>query len=349
MSSPRGIRDSALWQLTKQRIVVFLREPEAVFWVIVFPIALAFALGVSFRSNADAPVYAGVLEGAGSAELLTSMAADAGIRARVVTEASAEKALRDGDVQVIVVPGQPPTYRFDPARPESRLARLTVDAALQRAAGRTDRFAARQQPVQLVGSRYIDWLIPGLLGMNIMGTGVWGVAFSIVTARGKKLLKRFLATPMRKSDYLWAQVLARFSFLAVEVVILLVFAWAVFGVSVKGSWILLGAVCVIGSLAFTALGLLAASRVTTIEGVSGLVNLMLVPMWILSGVFFSYTRFPDAALPFIRALPLTALNDALRAVMLEGAALPALAGPLLVLLVWGAASFALALKIFRWR
>jgi ABC-2 type transport system permease protein len=340
---------SALLELVAARTKEFLREPEALFWVFAFPIVLALALGFAFRDRPPDRIPVGIVEGPGAEDLAASLAKSPALLPRVYAAAAGRDALRTGAISLLVEAGSPLVYRFDPTRPDSRTARLELDDAVQRAAGRVDGVPVRDVAVSEKGARYIDWLVPGLLGMNIMGTGVWGVAFSIVTARGKKLLKRFLATPMRKSDYLWAQVLARFSFLAVEVVVLLVFSRAVFGVSVKGSWALLATVCVTGSLAFTAIGLLAASRVSTIEGVSGLVNLILVPMWIFSGVFFSYTRFPDTALPFIRALPLTALNDALRAVILEGAALPALAAPLAVLLAWGAASFALALKLFRWR
>jgi len=338
-----------LVELTWTRVREFVREPEAVFWVIVFPIALALALGIGFRSNASEPVYAGVLDGAGSAGILSSIAADPSIRARLVSEADAERALRNGDVHVIVVPGEPPTYRYDPARPESRLARLAVDAALQRAAGRTDRFAAREQPVQVLGSRYIDWLIPGLVGMNIMGTGMWSIGYAIVYARTRKLLKRLAATPMSRAQFLLAQILARLVFLVVEVGALLVFAYAVFSVTSRGPLALVAAVCVLGALAFGGLSLAAASRAQTIEAVSGWMNAIMMPMWILSGVFFSAAHFPAFAQPFIRALPLTALNDALRAVMLDGASVAAIAREVVTLGVWTVVSFAFALKAFRWR
>jgi ABC-2 type transport system permease protein len=338
-----------LVELTLTRIREFVREPEAVFWVIVFPIAVAFALGIAFRSGGTAPVYAGVLEGAGSAEVLASLASDPGIRARTVTAADAERALGNGDVHVIVIPGRPPAYRFDPARPESRLARLTVDAALQRAAGRTDRFAAADQPVQVVGSRYIDWLIPGLLGMNIMGTSMWSIGFAVVYARTRKLLKRLAATPMSRAQFLMAQLLARMVFLVIEVSALLVFAYVAFSVSSRGALASVGAICVLGTLAFGGISLAAASRAQTIEAVSGWMNAIMMPMWIVSGVFFSSAHFPAFAQPVIRALPLTALIDALRGVMLDGASVTGIARELLTLAAWTIASFAFALKMFRWR
>ena len=188
---------------------------------------------------------------------------------------------------------------------------------LQRAQGRKDVFAAKDVHVEAIGSRYIDWLLPGLLGMNIMSTGLWGLGFSIVSARTRKLLKRLIASPMRRRDYLLAQLLGRLVFLCIEVGALLGFGTLVFGVPIRGSLALLTVSCLVGALAFGGLGLLVASRANTVEAVSGLLNLVMLPMWLLSGVFFSSSNFPDAMQPFIRVLPLTALNDALRAVMLE--------------------------------
>jgi ABC-2 type transport system permease protein len=336
-------------ELTLARLLEFVREPEAVFWTVVFPLALAFALGVAFRNSSDAPVFAGVLEGQGSAEVSAALGRAPEIRPRILTEQAAGRALRNGDVEVVVVPGTPPTYRFDPSRPESQRARLAVDAALQRAAGREDRFSARQQPVQVVGGRYIDWLVPGLLGMNIMGTGMWSIGFSVVWARTKKVLKRFAATPMRRRDYLFAQLLARLVFLAGEVAALLGFAVLAFSVPIRGSLVTVAVVAILGALAFGGLGLLVASRARTIEAVSGWMNFAMLPMWVVSGVFFSSSHFPSAMQPFIQALPLTALNNAFRSVMLDGASLAGIRGEVAVLAAWTVACFGIALKIFRWK
>jgi ABC-2 type transport system permease protein len=228
------------------------------------------------------------------------------------------------------------------------VARLAVDRALQQAAGRTDAFTPVEAPVQNVGSRYIDWLVPGLLGMNIMGTGMWSTSFAIVTARTRKLLKRLVATPMPRSHYLLSLLFSRLAFLTAEVVVLVAFAWAVFGVAVHGSLAALALVCLIGALAFGGIALLTASRAKTIEGVSGLLNLVMVPMWVFSGVFFASSNFPDAVQPLVQALPLTALNDALRAVVNDGEPLRAIWSELAILAAWGGVSFVAALKLFRW-
>ena len=224
-----------------------------------------------------------------------------------------------------------------------------MDAALQRAAGRADAFAPGRAEITEPGTRYVDFLVPGLLGMNIMGTGMWGIGFSLVVARNGKLLKRLVAAPVRRGQILGAQILARLLFLVPEAAALLLFANLVLDVPLRGSILLLSAVSLLGALAFSGLGLLTAARPKTIEGVSGVMNLVMVPMWIFSGIFFSTERFPDAIQPFVQALPLTALNDALRAVMLEGASLITVGPELALLAFWGAASFMIAVRIFRWQ
>ncbi len=348
MSRPVGVHHP-LVELTLARLREFVREPEAVFWVIVFPIVLALALGIAFRSKGETPVYCGVVPGEGSGAVLAALHGARGIDVRTIARDRADLALRDGEVQVVVLPGPPPTYRFDATQPESRLARVLVDAALQRAAGRADRFLAGEQRIEVVGARYIDWLVPGLLGMNIMGTGMWGIGFAIVMARSKRVLKRLAATPMRRSQFLLAQLLARLVFLIVEVGALVLFARVAFGVPVRGSLAALGGVALLGALAFGGLGLLVASRARTIEVVSGWMNFTMLPMWVLSGVFFSSAHFPAFAQPFIHALPLTALNDALRGVMLDGAPMTALGREVAVLAAWTAVCFSVALRAFRWK
>lgn len=338
-----------LVELTLVRVREFLREPEALFWSFVFPIIMTCALGVAFSSGSGARMIVGVADVPGADRFATALQYDARFAVRRVAMPEIERAIRNGTAAVIVVPGDPPTYRYDAQRAESLAARLAVDAALQRAAGRTDAFEAIEQPVAAVGSRYIDWVIPGLLGMGIMSTGMWSVGFSIATARSRRLLKRFVATPMVRAYYLGSFVLSRFVFLIVEAVVLMGFAWLAFDVTVQGTFTALAVVCVVGALMFGGLALLVASRARTIEAVSGLLNFVMLPMWLLSGVFFASTNFPDMMQPFIQALPLTALVDSLRAVVNDGAPLTAIAGELAILSAWGVTSFALALRLFRWQ
>jgi ABC-2 type transport system permease protein len=342
-------RPHPLVQLTYTRWREFWREPEAVFWVFAFPIVMTCALGLAFRSRGEEPVIAGVVEQAGAGEVAAALEQAGGFTVRRIPADEVERAVRDGRAPVVIVPGTPPTYRFDEARAESRLARLAVDRALQRAAGRVDAFAPVDTPVESVGSRYIDWLVPGLLGMNIMGTSLGGVGFGIVQARMKKLLKRLVATPMSKAHYLTSHVLSRLTFLALELILILGFARVIFDVKLHGSISALVGTGLVGAMSFGGMGLLLASRARTIEAVSGLMNLIMLPMWVLSGVFFASTNFPDAMQPFIRVLPLTALIDALRAIVNEGRPLSALGYELAIMLGWGSASFAVALRLFRWQ
>ncbi|HEX4825263.1 MAG TPA: ABC transporter permease [Candidatus Polarisedimenticolaceae bacterium] len=338
-----------LLHLTRVKFLEFVREPEAIFWVLVFPILLSLALGIAFRARTPDPIAIAVQAGPGADEALGALSSDGALRAKILTEAEARESLRTGRVALVVVPGVTLTYWFDPARDESRVARLAADADLQRAAGRSDPRAVQTHEMKEKGSRYIDFLVPGLLGMNLMGTGMWGIGFSIVTARSRGLLKRLVATPMRKRDYLIGQMLGRLVFLFPEVVLLLGFAHLAFDVPLRGSLLALGAVTVAGALAFTGIGLLVAARPRTIEGVSGLMNFVMLPMWIFSGVFFSPSRFPDAIQPAIALLPLTALNDAIRSVMIDGAPLLAVARPVAIVAGWGLAAFLLALRLFRWK
>ncbi len=348
---------SPLLELTLARIREFLREPEAVFWVFVFPVLLALALGIAFRSQPAARYRVAVVEPPPAAALLLSGLREApSLQVEVLSPAAAAEALRRGRVDVTVdLTGLasddegPVVYRYDESRPEGRAARLAADDVLQRLLGRRDVAPVRDEGAPSRGARYIDFLIPGLVGLNLMGSGLWGIGFSVVVARTRKLLKRFAATPMRRSHYLLSFALSRLIFLALEVAAVVGFGWAIFGVAVRGGLPDLAAVALVGALSFAGLGLLVAARPRSIEAVSGWMNLIMLPMWLLSGTFFSYERFPAAVLPLIRALPLTALNDALRAVMNDGAPLAATWPQLLVLAVWGVAGFVLALRLFRWQ
>src|SRR5262245_13170499 len=343
------MNDRPLVQLTLARLREFIREPEALFWAFVFPVVMSVVMAVAFPAGGSRPVLVGIAPGADAAGVRAALAAQPGITVREVAPGSEERALREGEVHLVVVPTMPPTYRFDPEREESRTARLVIDDALKRRAGRTDPWTAREEPQQIPGSRYIDWLIPGLVGLGIMSTSMWGIGFSVAQSRMRKVLKLLVATPMRRRDYLAAQMLARLTFLAPEVAVPVTFGVFVLSMPMRGSLAALVIVSVIGALAFGALGLFVASRARTFEAISGLMNVSMLPMWLLSGVFFSATNFPPPVQPVIQALPLTALNDALRAVILEAATLRTVQAELWTLIAWGIVSFVVTLRIFRWR
>jgi ABC-2 type transport system permease protein len=352
MIEKRRWADHPLVQLTRVRYREFFREPEAVFWVFVFPVLLAAGLGIAFRNRAPERMAVAVAAPqAGGMTLVETLRGNNALNTSLMSDSAAREALRTGDVALVVVPsaGGHVEYHYDDTRPESRTARLLVDDALQRAKGRRDPLPVVDQVVRERGARYIDFLVPGLLGMNLMGSGIWGLGFAIVDARKKRLLKRLIATPMSRFQYLASFALSRLTLLFIEVGLLLGFAVLAFGVPLRGSLPLLVIICLLSSLSFASLGLLIASRAQTMEGASGLMNLVMLPMWIFSGVFFSASRFPEAIQPFIQALPLTAVIDALRANILRGAGWQAVAPELAIVLLWLGASFFLALKLFRWR
>jgi ABC-2 type transport system permease protein len=348
--APRSAFARPLYQLTLLRLRELTREPGVLFWIFGFPILISIGLGLAFRTRGPEPVAVGMLPGV-SAEVVSALE-HGGVQVRPLDDAAARLALRSGKVAVLIVPperpGGPLGYRFDPSRAETRLARATVDDVIQRAAGRHDPRAVRDEPVHERGARYIDFLIPGLIGMNLMSSSMWGIGWVIVNLRVRKLLKRLLAAPMRRSHLLISQALARMLLIPFEVATILIFARLAFDVRTTGSLVALGVICLAGSASFAALAILVASRAQNTETVGGLMNLVMMPMFVLSGVFFSASHFPSLMQPLIGALPLTALNDGLRAVIVDGAGLTALGGPLVVLGVWGVVSFLLGLRLFRW-
>jgi ABC transporter DrrB family efflux protein len=339
---------SPLAQLVLARVRLFYREPSTIFWAFLFPILLTVALGIAFRSRPPEPVRVAVEAGPGAEEVRVALAAGPDVTVEVLDAGAGRAALRTGRVAVVVIPGSPPVLRFDPTRPESRLAHAVVDDLLERAAGRRDLIGPREERVTEAGSRYIDFLIPGLVGMNIMSTGMWGIGFVIVEQRQKRLLKRMIATPMRRGHFLVSFAAVRALFLAIEVPVLIGFGVVAFGVPLRGSAATLALVAVLGATAFAGVGLLVASRARNTQTVGGLINLVMLPMFMLSGVFFSSDNFPALMQPFIRVLPLTALNDGLRAVMNEGATLAAVAPQCGLLLGLTVLSFGAALRLFRW-
>jgi ABC-2 type transport system permease protein len=349
----RNGRWSGYLHLLGARMLELKREPEVVFWVFVFPLLLAVGLGIAFRNKPGDASSVAIVAGAGAQEaqsLLQRSPQAALFKIDIQDEERARKGFRLGKYDLVIEPGENGAlqYRYDPARPESVLAKAEANNALQTAAGRKDVVATSVVTSSEPGSRYIDFLIPGLLGMNLMNSGMWGVGFALVDMRQRKLLKRFVGTPMRRGDFLLALMSSRLVLMVIEIGLLLTLGVLVFHMKVLGSIFAILLIGAVGALAFGGVGLVTASRAQKIESVSGLMNLVMMPMWIFSGVFFSYERFPVVIQPLIKALPLTALNDALRASILEGTPLFRLWPRLLIMVVWGGVSFLLALKWFRW-
>ena len=339
-------------RLLQARLKEMFREPEVIFWIFMFPILLALGLGIAFRNKPPDAARVVVVGQPGSeriVELLRQAPAAQPLKVEVQSSAQAALNFRLGKFDVEVVPrGEGVEYIYDPARPESVLARAVTNDALQAAAGSKPAVAALSRVNSEPGSRYIDFLIPGLLGMNLMGSGMWGIGFALVEMRQRKLLKRYVATPMRRGDFLLALATSRLILMIIEMALVLGFGVFAFHMHVVGSWAAIVLVTCLGALTFAALGLLTASRTQKIETASGIMNVVMMPMWIFSGIFFSYERFPAMVIPLIKLLPLTALNDLLRAIILQGSSLSSQVAPLAVICFWGAISFFFAVRFFRW-
>jgi len=341
----------AFRQLILSRLREFYREPEAVFWVYGFPLILAIGLGIAFSGGKPEPPKVDIQGDPGDSEVqaLVKVLEAAQMKVEIHEAAECQRRLKRGTTSLYLIPGSEPKFIFDQARSESVLARHWVAEAIFEAKRGKSAAPFKDEPVAEYGSRYIDFLLPGLIGMNIMGGGLFGVGFVLVDMRVRKLFKRLLATPMRRADFLFAILCARLLFLIPEMLSLLLIGYFFFKVPIYGNLLVLILVIVVGAMMFNSIGLLIGCRTEKTETASGLMNLVMLPMYLLSGVFFSSKRFPEEIQPLIQALPLTQLNDALREVMLEGLSLVEIAWRLGIMLAWTALCLPLALRWFRWR
>ena len=349
MAAESGKGANPLAELTKARVREFLREKGVLFWVFAFPVLMAIGLGLAFRSKPpELPRIAVV--GKEENTYVRALAGSKAVAAERLDRQSARRQLARAKIDlVVVVDGGNPQYLFDPTQERSTAARLVVDDVLQEAAGRRDPIAIAEQAIAEPGSRYIDFLIPGLIGLNLMGTSMWGVGYNLVVARKRRLLRRYAVTPMRRTHFLLSYFFSRALFLVLEIGILLLFGYFAFGSVVQGSLLLLGLIALLGAASFAGISLLIGARVENTEAANGWMNLVQLPMWVLSGAFFSYERFPGFLHLPIRAMPLTALVDALRAVFNDSSGLLQVMPQMLVLAAWGSIGFVVALKTFRWQ
>ncbi len=340
---------NSLAELVKVRLREFWREKGTLFWVFGFPLLMTMGLGLAFRSRPPerpriavvAPPENGLAAALLTSSRLVAVSAPADVAQRDLARAKADL--------VVTLGATPPAYLFDATQEKSLIARAIVDDVLQRAAGRKDVLSVSEVNSMRRGSRYVDFLIPGLIGLNLMGSSMWGVGYNLVLARKRKVLRRLAVTPMRRSEFLLSYFFSRSILLVVELAVLLTFGALCFGSVVRGGYLALAAVAFLGAASFAGVSLLIGARVETTEAANGWMNLVQLPMWVLSGAFFSYERFPGWLHAPIRLLPLTALVDALRGVFNDGLGLFDLRSQILVLLVWGGVGFGVALRTFRWQ
>lgn len=337
-------RVRALRLFTLAHLREFFREPGILFWAFGFPILLSWALGLAFLAP-RAPGCILVVEPSDSVAIRLAIP-DSSIR---LVSASGERAirlLRRGEASgTIRIDRDGIRLDLDTSSQEGVLARLLVE----RAASRDGRAEVRVGAPAARAGNYADFLFPGMLALGLMNGCVWGIGFALMDLRLRKLLRLFAATPLSRLDILLSVVLARAVILPLENSLLWGFGVIVFGVSFHGNVVLflLAALCAI--IAFAGMAILGASRVGHAQAAYGIINALTIPMTIVSGIFFSWTRFPEWLHPLVRFLPLTLAADTLRAISSEGAGFWSVAPALLALLAWGGMCGFVGLKLFRWR
>ncbi len=347
-----------LTQLILSRIREFYREPAAVFWVYGFPLLLSMGLGIAFRNRPVEMIHVDLVvvsetqreEAETVAERWKKL--DDRLNITISDEEAAKNRLRTDKASLMILPDNTPAkWRlvYDNNRPGSVLAKAAIENTILRDNNEGASLPGSELTPDESGGRYIDFLMPGLVGTNLMAGGLFGVGFVIVDMRVRKLLKRFLATPMRKTDFMLSIMFSRLIFTLSEIIVLLGAAYFFFGVVIHGNFIALAILLFLGGSCFAGMGLLVASRAKTLESASGLMNAIMLPMYVVSGVFFPSTNFPQVVQPFIQILPLTALINGLRAIVNDGRGFDVLLGPGAILIGWGVVCFFLALRFFRWR
>jgi len=338
-----------LAELTKARLREFVREKGILFWVFAFPLLMAIGLGVAFRERPAEPPSVAVVGGE-DVPAMRALLESKDLHAKRLGRKEAMRALSRNKVDLVVEwRSNRAVMRYDGMAEGAPLARAVANDVLQRAAGRRDPLRVKQRPEKRPGARYVDFLIPGLIGMNVMGTSMWGVGYNLVVARKRRLLRRYAVTPMRRSHFLLSYFISRSTFLVVELAVLIAFGWLMFGTKVQGSIPGVFLVALLGAAAFAAISLIIGARVENTESANGWMNFVQLPMWVLSGGFFSYERFPEALHEPIRWLPLTALCDALRVVYSGEATFRTLGHEVIVLVAWSVAGFLIAARTFRWQ
>ncbi len=329
----------------------FLREPSAAVWVVTMPLLWMIVLGFAFSEpRAETYGVAILTDAPVQSQVLAPLRQNPQIKLREGPAVDANIWFQRGEVVLTLgasVDGTL-TYGLDPANPESARARVFVDQLIQVGGGRQNPVLTIDQPRTARGSRYVDFLVPGLLGLSVMTTSLFGVAMTIVSNRRENLLKRYVATPMPPSDYIISHIVGRFIILAIEFAVIMLAAWMIFDFHVAGSWFGFISITLLGAAAFTAMALLCAARSKSLPFISGLTNLLSLPMVMVSGVFFSKNNYPESAQWAIDLLPLTAMIEALRRIALEGQDFMGIAPEAGLLTVYLVVCTILSRLRFRW-
>jgi ABC-type multidrug transport system, permease component len=365
------ITNHQLYRLITAHILEIVREPAVLFWGIVFPILMAWGLGIAFSNKKDinrevalilpqgiSSIHQSSLgdiiehypaKGSYYLPLKNEKLGDVNLTFHPYTQEEANVQLKKGTISLIVrVDKGKLYYHFDPANADAQLLYQLVKGVVSNGPAYYSSHQEEIQPLTLAGTRYIDFLLPGLLAMGIMMSTSWGISYTLIERRSKKLLRRMVATPMKKSNLLIALISARFIMNVMEASLLYLFAWLYFDMQIQGNLFALALLFISGNMAFAGISILISSHTSNTEVGNGLINAVVTPMMVMSGVFFSYTHFPEWTLPFIKHLPLTMLADGVRSIFNEGAGLLQVWKQVAILSVTGVVSFIVGLRIFKW-
>jgi ABC-type multidrug transport system permease subunit len=341
-------------QLVLSHFRVFFREPAILFWAVLFPIIMAWVLGVAFSNKGESlkTVYVTgdrVVPGLVSGEKVFAEETGNPVRFRFrhTSESEALTAIKRGVIALYIeVRSDSLVYHFDPANSDAQLTHLILERGLNSRRESVTRSSIKT--LKTTGTRYIDFLIPGLIALGVMNSCIWGIGWSLIETRMKKLLRRMVATPMKKSVFLSSHIMTRIILGGFETLLLLVFARLYFDTEITGSLLAFFVVFLAGIFAFSGIAILIATRTSKTEVANGLVNAVTLPMMILSGIFFNYHNFPDWAIPVIQVLPLTLVADSIRAVFVEAAGIAEVFRAVVILCTTGLVTFVLGMKMFRW-
>ncbi len=354
-----------------------MREPAVLFWGVVFPLLMALGLGLAFTQKLDTEHKVAIIQNTETSldstnrfesflKTRTKRSLD-GITKKVqyrisvkddklgnntyvferTSRPEAMRMLKRGEINLIIEEKNINTeFHFDPVNPEAHLTYLNLSRVINNKKITTEDESVT--PLTLKGTRYIDFFVPGLIAMGMMMSSIWGLGYGIIENRSKKLLRRMIATPMKKSYFLISLISVRTIMNFIEAGLLFLFSYLVFGITIQGSILALFLIFIAGNVGFAGIAILTSSRTANPEVGNGLINAISTPMIVLSGIFFSYHNFPDWAIGFIKILPLTLLADGIRSIFIEGAGIPDIILPFSALLITGVVCFYVGLKFFKW-
>jgi ABC-2 type transport system permease protein len=362
----------SLWQLISINYKEFVREPGILFWSLLFPILMAWVLGIAFSKKAElVQDVAYVKNAARTNNKLSGFLASSEVVYRKsetspeyrksfttklgkltfhivpVTMDSAILMIKRGEASLILQDRADSLfYLFDPQSADARFNYVMLSSTINN--DRVVYDAASVKTLSQQGTRYIDFLIPGLLAMGIMNDFLWGLGYGLIEIRTKKLLRRMVAAPMKKSLFIFSHYFARITLALFEAAVLLLFSWIYFRIRIQGSLAAFVLIFLAGSFCFAGISILMASRTSSSRIGNSLINLISMPMMILSGIFFSYHNFPESVVPMIRMLPLTMLADSIRGIMIEGTGLIEILPEFLFLSGIGTIFFLVGIRIYKW-